>query len=268
MTLESAPQQVNIVLSRDELLFLLQAVKADFILGLDSEPMGDRSPEQQEIALTVAGRALQARGLVSKLDSGEIIVHNNLLEAIGTCAYPQQTLSIYHWPADSESTTRYFAHLRAGTVVAHLRPQDVLHLISKLPSKEYLIEQVLNLCKCSENLLDKDIHLSLRNADLTTVRTLAEEGKTQAAIDLLAQQGIQPETSTPFVEALTHRPHISIVQILKQQQNNTLARNECTIIQNERYSWLLLPQNENSSTLSVQSTNKVDLREKLLTWIS
>ena len=40
-------QPINILLSRDELLFILDALKASFILGLDTDPMGDRDQEQQ-----------------------------------------------------------------------------------------------------------------------------------------------------------------------------------------------------------------------------
>ena len=128
---ETGDQPMNVLLSRDELLLMLQLLRAPTLAGLDANPAGDWNAEQQRVALTVAERALRARDLAHLRPGGELAVHTALLAAVGVCAYPQATLFVYHWPANAEAATRYFAHQRQGELVAHTRPADVLHLFTR-----------------------------------------------------------------------------------------------------------------------------------------
>ena len=63
MANENSSQLVNILLSRDELLLVLTLLEAQYIPGLDIDPLGERSAEQQDLAFVVAARGLRARDL-------------------------------------------------------------------------------------------------------------------------------------------------------------------------------------------------------------
>src|SRR5512145_1990409 len=118
-------EPIQILLSREELLFVLNLLQAGFIPGLDDDPLGELTAEQQAFALTVAGRALRARELAQQHPDGQWVVHNNLLLAVGGCAYAQGIISVYHWPSNSALPRRFFGHLRENQAIAHTRPADV-----------------------------------------------------------------------------------------------------------------------------------------------
>lgn len=262
-----ASEPINLLLSRDELLYVLDAIKAKFILGLDSDPAGDRSPEQQALAMTVAGRALRARGLAQVLPSGQLAIHNALLAAIGVCAYPQQTVSVYHWPAQQEYTTRYFAHLRGSEVVTHTRPEDVLHLLSRLPSKEYLVDQVLSVCQVNDSVASAPFSFTVPGESFREARQLASTGGGEQAIAALAQQGVAPNGAAALVTTLSHSPHVSIVQALKRGTAGVDKR-ECTIVQNSTHAWLVQPNGEGNAPLTVSASSKGTIQELLAGWLS
>lgn len=261
-------QPINILLSRDELLFILDALKASFILGLDTDPMGDRDQEQQSLAMMVAGRALRARGLASILENGQVAIHNALIAAVGVCAYPQQTVSVYHWPSQEEFTTRYFAHIRGTEVVAHTRPEDVLHLLSRLPSKDYLVNQMLQVCEVADTPPAEAIQVNLPTQEFGQVRLLSQQGNTEDALGVLTRNGVESASANSLVTTLSHAPHVSIVQTLKRQPTGTVEKRECTIIQNSVHAWLVQPGEQGSTSLAINAVSKDTVQGLLAGWLS
>lgn len=261
-------QPINILLSRDELLFVLDTLKASFILGLDTDPMGDRDREQQSLAMTVASRALRARGLATVLENGQIAIHNALIAAVGVCAYPQQTVSVYHWPSKEEFTTRYFAHVRGNEVVAHTRPEDVLHLLSRLPSKEYLVDQMLNVCHFADTQPAAPMQLNLPSQEFGQIRLLTQQGNAEEALGVLQRNGVAGDSANSLVTTLSHEPHVSIVQTLKRQPAGNVEKRECTLIQNSVHAWLAQPSEQGNATLAINAVSKNEVQGLLAGWLN
>lgn len=262
------PQPINILLSRDELLYVLNSLKATFILGLDSDPAGDRNDEQQALAMTIASRALRARGLAQLVENGQLTIHNALLAAVGVCSYPQQTLSVYHWPSQQTYTTRYFAHLRGNEIITHTRPEDVLHLLARLPSKRFLVEQVVRLCQCNDVQPAQPLAWQITAQQFGAARQLAEQGKTAEAVALLDQSNDSGSPLQPLVDSLAHTPHVSVVQALKRQSSGMVEKKECTVIQNSAHPWLIQPIPDQTGTLLVKATTKAEIQSLLAGWLA
>ena len=134
----------RIVLSREELLFVLQQLDATTLPGLDRDPQGELTPEGMQIALSVAERALQARGLTRRGQTNPAMVHihETLLTSIGVCLYAQQAIFLYHRRAGQQEPIRYFGHLRDDEVVAHTHPAIALHQFALLPSRDALFAEL------------------------------------------------------------------------------------------------------------------------------
>ena len=80
-------EPVDLLLSREELLLLLDLLQANTIPGLEVDPFGELNDAQRQLAIVWAGRALRARELAQLNEAGELMVHDDLLTAVGTCAY-------------------------------------------------------------------------------------------------------------------------------------------------------------------------------------
>lgn len=262
-------EPIHFLLSREELLFVLNLLQAGFIPGLDNDPLGELTPEQQAFANTVAGRALWARELTQLHSDSQWVIHNNLLLAVGGCAYAQRIISVYHWPVNSTLPTRFFGHLWENNIVTHTRPADVLHRFSLLPSKEQLISQVLAVCDLEDGSASPHQELAVSSGDFVKIRELAGAGDTTGAVGILVTNGTLPETAQAFVSTLADSARISILQILDQVANGTVQKRDFTVLQNSQQTWLIsTPASDtDDAPLSVKTTTRDEVTALLSEWL-
>jgi hypothetical protein len=260
-------EPVNILLSREELLFVLNELQADFLPGLDPDPLDDLPAEQRAVTLTVAERALQARELVRRYASGELVLHNALLTAVGVCAYAFNAILVYHWPAQSNTPIRYFGHTRGDDVAAHSRPDESLHLFSLLPSKEQLLDQILAVCEYEEIPPAEPFEFTMSGDVLGQARALAADGDASQATELLVKAGINPAAANALAKTLAHTPKATILQTISQPGDGTVQKRDFTLLQNSGPAWLAVasPGNE-AAELRVKTTNKDELVKLLSEW--
>jgi hypothetical protein len=262
-------EAVSILLSREELLFVLNLLQAEFIPGLDAEPLGELTAEQQALAFTVAGRALWARELAQLQPNGEWVIHNNLLTAVGGCAYAQSIISIYHWSANAVMPRRFFGHTRGNNIVSHTRPADVLHRFSLLSSKEQLMVQVLAVCEFEDKPASQSLELVMSSADFVGVRELVGAGNLTEATDVLVGNGVSPETTQAFLDTLASPLRVSILQTLKQVDDGATQKQDFTLLQNGQHTWLIIapPGTADNAPLSVKTTTKDEIQVLLSEWL-
>jgi hypothetical protein len=262
-------EPINLLLSREELRLVLDSLETDFIPGLDAEPLGELTPEQDGLVLTVAGRALRARELARPDEDGELAFHNALLTMIGVCAYSENVIFAYHWPPDQIIPRRYFGHIRGEDIVAHTRPEDVLHLFSLLPSKAQLIDQVLAACELEQGASSGPFEFSLSGDAFASVRELAGNGEVDKALDLLLGNDTPPETAKAFVATLADSPATSILQAVKQPGDGTVQKRDFTVLQNSRQTWLgIAATGEGQNGLvQIKTTTRDEVQVRLAEWL-
>jgi hypothetical protein len=262
MSDENGREPINVVLSREELIFVLNLLQANSIPGLDGDPLGDLSAEQQALASIWAGRALRARGLAQLNEAGELVVHHALLTAVGVCAYASQAIFIFHWPEIGTEPRRYFGHIRGEDIASHTRPADVLHQFSLLPSREQLLAQVFDFCSYEDGSETADLTMTVSNDDFVRARELVNEGQTQAAVGLLTNGNAPAEAAAAFVATLANVPHVSILQTLKQEED-TVQKSDFTLVQNSEYSWFIALAQADETALLVKTTTKNEVEALL-----
>lgn len=266
---QERPEPISLLLSRDELLVILKTLETAQLPGLDDEPNGPRTEAEQLLALEVAIRGLRARGLALMQNDGTFLLHDTLLNLVGTCAYPQSTLFIFHWPAGQEEPVRYFGHLRADQFVVHTRPDPVLHLFSLLGTREQLLENALDFCHDEETTSPLAFEFSLSSNDFGHVRELSEQGNVQEAFVYLAERNIQAEAATSFIHTLSSNPRVSILQTLQQTVNNTVIKRDFTLIQDTQATWFVgaVDATDENTLLRIQIMNRSELIALLDQWV-
>ena len=259
-------EPINLLLSREELLLTLRLLQVGSIPGLDRDPRGDLTPDGLELALTVAGRALRARELAQVQEDGSLALHNLLMTAVGICAYAAQTIFVYHWQEDGDLPARYFGHMRGDDFVAHTRPDDVLHLFTLLPTKGQMVEQILQLCAW-EDKAQKNGAFSLEVSDFGQVRQWARTGEVDTAVTHLTNHQANPEAAAALVNTLSHSPHVSIMQMLKQQADQSVAKHDFTLVQDKDHAWLMTsPTGDANGPLVVETAVKADIVSMIDDW--
>ena len=266
---EKNPQEpTDIFLSREELLFVLNVLETGFIPGLDADPLGDLTLAEQSLALTFAERALRARGLAQLQADGVVRVHQTLLQAVGACAYSQNAIFVYHWPTGGEAPIRFFGHIRDNEIVAHTRPEDVVHQLSILYSKVGLVERILQVCGCHDVSDSHSFDFTLPDAVFVQARELAESGAVDQATALMTQAQVDPAAAGAFAATLADSPTVSIFQMVKQGAGESVKKQDSTVVKGSRYTWLLQPNDDAAqSMLTVRTTSVSDIQTLLTTWL-
>jgi len=232
---------LTVMLSREELLAVLNVLRAATIPGLDREPSGGLTPEQEAFALVVARRALLARELAQMRADGEFLLQRALLAAVGACAYAQASILAYHWPWGAQAPLRLFGHVRGDDVVAHTRPDPVLHRFTVLPSNDALIEHVLAFCQFEAAPPRVAFDFTVPRQDFADARQFAIAGNATAATALLVQDGVPDAAAVALVATWAAAPRVSVLQTLIQQGNQAVREREFTLVRDDQTAWWVAP---------------------------
>jgi hypothetical protein len=235
-------QPLTVILSREELLAVLDVLRAPMIPGLDRELSGELTPEQEAFALVVARRALLARGLAQTQAGGEFLLHRGLLTMVGACAYAQASILAYCWPSGAPTPERLFGHIRGDDVVAHTRPAAVLHRFTGLPSKDALVEQALAFCGFDAAPPGVAFDFTVSRQDFADARQFTDAGNATAATALLVQGGVSAAAAAALVATWAAAPRVSVLQTLTQQGTQAVRTREFTLMQSGQHAWWAAPE--------------------------
>lgn len=255
-------QSTSFLLSREELILLLDLLEAAPIPGLDSDPLGELNDEQRALALIWAGRALRARGLATVGDDGSLLVNEHLLTAVGICAYWKTSLNVYHWPAPGQTPVRFFGYVGNGQVATHTRPEDVLHCLSVLPSVKALVDEVTAVCQCQSIPDIPTVKYKVARELFVQAREAAESQETKTSLKLLLQGGMPQDTAQTLTAVLAGKPRMSIWQIVNQIENGDARTQDYTLLQQDQTAWLI-SLSSGKNKLQIQTASTVALQALL-----
>jgi len=253
-----------VTLSREELLAVLHVLRASTIPGLDREPSGDLTPEQEAFALVVARRALLARDLAQVRADSEFLVQRRLLDAVGACAYAHDSILVYTWPPGARDPQNLFGHTRGGDVVAHTRPDAVLHRFTLLPSRAELVAQVLAFCKFDPAPTDEVFDFTVQREDFAAAREAAVGGSNAAAA-LLVRGGAPEDAAGDLAADWVASPRVSALQTLTRQADGTADSREFSLVQAGPRAWWVapMPGEKANAPIQVKTASASDIRDLL-----
>jgi len=241
---------IDFMLSRHELLVTLNALGAELIPGLGADPLGELYPEQSQLALTIAQRAMRARGFI-QFQEGNAVFHRWLLEAVSACAFAPRALMVLH-KVQGSNPVHYFAHLTDDVTVLHMRPEDVLHMFSLLPSKSYLIKQLVKLVGLTDEQKKTNISFLLTREQFIEIREYAEGGNITAAHGVLKTGGAPAEWS--FVETLANAPSLTVFQFLHVEADGEAMEEDFSVLNDGALAWLLVTSGDTITVQQVSAT--------------
>ena len=252
---------INLLLSREELLVVLNLLRVTTIPGVEDDPAGEWSEAERAVALRTAERALQARQLLWSQTDGQLSLHNDLLAAVGTCAYADRALFVYHWGEGQELPTPSFIHLRGAEIVVHTRPSDVLHLFTRLASQTQLTDFLVTTTQFTETPNGTAEQWQMPGALFVEVRRLVDSGATTAAVDLVARQAGGRAQAQALVDTLANGLRATNLQ-LRSRQPTGVAQQDYLLLQNPQHTWLVTPSN-NGGSMVIRPAGQQDLASLL-----
>lgn len=254
-------ENLSVILSREELSFLLFLVKANFIPGMDSDPAGEPTPEQQKRSLAEAERALRARDLAKVDENGDVAVREKLLLMAGVCAYSELTITLHQFPSQRQPR-RVFWHIQSGVIVMHTRPEPPLHGLEFLLGRDGLHNNILQACQMINQPALSLPAINATNALVKTVREAAPQNVKQA-VRLLVEQDVAEQSAQEICGVLSSEYIVSALHLAANQNGNTI-RQSMTLLTGTSSSWLMTNTGEDHVIL--ETIDLPDFLTRLESW--
>lgn len=200
---------VEVTLSREEVLVILNLIGTRALPRLGEEPIPGLTDEQRAFALIVAERALRARGLATINEEGKLLIHSDILRMVGFCALSTHSIFVTAVESVSGIGSQLVAHLYEAGWVLHLRPDPVLHTFELGEKIESLVERIAIFAGWTSVPHRDKFAITVAKPILARVREMADSNP-RSAIKLLVSEGNDPHTSQQLVDLLA-QPHIVTV---------------------------------------------------------
>ena len=254
---------IAITLSVEELLVVLNTLEARSIPGLEAESWTKLTLDQQNLSLSVAGRALEARGLAEIDQFGALLLHRALLTAVGVCAYPLKTALVDYWPPNDPGQ-RLYAYTRDSDSVVHT-VNGGLHSFVLLPSEAALVSHLVEACQWSNASATPALELTIPRDEFTKVCDASADSGEAQALKILNAATKANGAGTALVHSLASTPRISVIRSLRYNAGQAGPEQSFTVIDGGDRAWLVAGvTNDANSQLKARTTSRDDIGKTLL----
>ena len=252
---------VTFTLSQEEVYFLLSQIRARGMLGIDPAPLAAFDAEQRHAVLNAAGRALQARGIITSGESGELLLDAAVRATIHAAAFAPRSISAISRKANLPAFDTYIIHHAESIWVEHTQPAFGLHqftLAVALPDVQSRLAQLLDI---ADQSAPPATAFTIDQAELERIQVAATENATDLPTQIVAA-GADLPTAGVFVELLTAPRDSAIVQVIERrsegEEDQTLT---ITVLRNQHGFWVM--QTTSSSEMRCQPSSAADVRQTL-----
>lgn len=191
--MEEKEELFGVRLGHEELLVLLGVLRASTLPGLGEDPLEGLSDERREGALGAAERSLRARGLIA-VDEAEsrIEVEPLTLALLGTCVYPQYTVSVAMLDKAGGIDAAYY-HGRDDFLVEHSFPEPGIYEFLTAAERADMGERFMRKLALANGPAPEGVSFQVPLAGMEEARELAKAGRREEIAKLLAQKGLGGE---------------------------------------------------------------------------
>lgn len=244
-------EQLNnngVVLSREELLYLLYLLKTNYVLGLDPDPIGELDKEQIKLGLIFSERSLRARGLAAIDDKGDLQVDSSLLAMVETCAFWDLSVALHCFQPEGLRRKLFF-HRRMGLTVKHSLPGPQLHRFSFLVDDKQLVNEILKSCDIFSPHDKNFPEIRMESSLLGKVKEMAIKDRTKAA-ELLIDTGSPAIAAHEISSILSDVYSMSVLHWVYQDKGSEPVKKEMTILSGKTSTWVMKNDGDGKAILS------------------
>lgn len=230
---------LRLLLSREELLVILNLLDVAAFPGVGPDPLGELTVEQQAYALIVAERALRARELALLDDAGNLLVQRPVLDLVGACAYAGGLLLATSTQSPGGLTAQWFGHHFQETFVAQHPTESVLYQFAEYANRADLVQALAAFCGWPADATAAGGSLTLPQEQFVAVREMAGQAQRDDAAAHLVQWGATPEAAGALAELLASPHTVTVLQALQAGAEDTAIASTVTVLHGATALWLV-----------------------------
>lgn len=196
----SAEQPFSIELTSPELVYLLEALDAQGMMGL-TDPFADMIADEAKKARKRARDALVSRGYVVDAPDKVLQLDLTIAALVQCCATPQQSWTVTYEAMTGERDVRHF-HRAQDLIVEDAILDSGLHRLTPLRDKAAILRRVKSQVHLDKQPAAKGSAFTLPEEALFRIRDIATAAGEEAAARYLVGAGAAEATAAQFAQAL------------------------------------------------------------------
>lgn len=239
--MNKAEIDIQIILSTDELWFLMSQFSPAYVIGMENPHTGWLIEEIEE-ADRNAIQALIQKGIVKIIDAGIIDIDDTIASLIRGCTHPEHSLIVNVSNEKGNAGLTRYIHFANGLIIEHVEIEAGRHQLSLLKNRNAILTQFKeNLRLDSKTKGTIDSFLILEEL-LYKVTNLCSQGDGEKGKALLQKSDLEPVHATALADALENPvANASFVIICNQNDPSTQHVGGFGILESEKQLWMMHP---------------------------
>lgn len=248
----------GLVLTRAELLTLLDAVDADDLVGVDSDALLPDDPKEHADLVQEGIEKLKGRGLLEVVDDVNTL-NPTLFAVIQDFAHPDLVVLIRKQVPDlGEQRIMYYQ--RGTDIVEHTMPETEQFRFAVIPNTLAMINRIELFVPVEEGAPASAYQETLEQKAYIGVRWLVDQGRPEEAETILNDEGFPEGPAHLLVQALASYEYAAALAFLRIEDGQVVGGREMEVIRTNELTWLAV----NAATDESQTVVKTTHREEYL----
>lgn len=258
-------EQLQSILTRDELTTFLAIIGVTTMNGLEEEPLAGLEEREITERLNSGEQSLINRGLLELTGQGEAVLDDTLVALVGASAVPDATFLLSLVNPDGSNDPHYF-NATPELLVEHHSPRIGIHQFDYLPDLPAVSARVQSLLAVLPSGVPPadGVDLQVDSAILASFVELAQDKALDAAHAVLVDAGISDLAVSTLLADYTTYPSWVSVAAWDLRSQEPQGGKTVMVIGSAGCGWLLENVARDSDMVRLRQANNVECSEALM----
>lgn len=263
-----AQESVALVLSRAELVYVLNALQATKIIGVDLSEF-DLPPGRFQTLLQDAEQSLVDSSLLTVEEKDQKrLLDPGLVGLVG--ALPFCSLAFVLVRGVRGQGQQMFIHnFYEDIIVEHTLPQEGLHRLAAFDSLESFFARVDNLVPLKPVIVENRPQLSISESGFEELRQSVQAGEDGKAQSRLTACGLEEDLAPALLQALRDPLFTLSLACLECEKSTVINAHSLAVFADEQSAWGIWQEtgDKDDPDLLVLPTGINDVRAMIISWL-
>ena len=244
---EQPQASADLIMSRAELVYVLNALQTNRIVGIDLKEFGLTKQQFQDL-LREGEQSLLDRSLLEVDDATQNrLLAPALVGMVGALAFRSIAVVLVRG-SRGEGQQMFVFNLYQDTMIEHTQPQEGVHRLALIPTLADMYLRMEDLVPLHPVTMEDRPKFIIPQAEFEDIQRKVQEDEDVEAAGALATAGLDEEL-TPVLVQVLQNPMVALsLAFLKCEEDRVVDARSLAVFANEQSSWGIWSRQEETDT--------------------